>query len=555
MGIFCPDSIPTLLGLFDPGIAPSLLYYSYLPIVLISLFFGFFVFFKSQYSLLSKYLLAIATTFSLFILNEIVQWIAVPAFLVNFGWLTAPLLQAMVWFFTIKFFYYFIKKHSLTFRANLFLSLSLLPIIVLLPSNFNLIFFDLQNCQAGQIGYLWYYLYVFQVVSVIYLFIWGLKNYFKARSEEKNKILFLIIGVSLFLLLFSLSNILGEILQTYEINLVGPIGMVLFIALLAYLIIQYKLFNIKLLAAQGLVVGMVILIGSEFFFIQNTTNRILTAVTLLLVAFFGWWLVLSVKQEVKRREEVAKLAKSLEDANLKLQEIDRQKTDFLSIASHQLRTPLSIAKGYIELIEDGAFGGKPPRPMVKVLRDMNESNERLVKLIDEFLDITRIEQGRTRFVFAKSDLQSLITGVVKELKNRAADRGLKLVWKSNLKNSQTDMDEEKIRHVIFNFVDNAIKYTEKGHIKILLEYDKIGKLFVVRVCDTGLGFEKEDQASFFQKFYRGKNVRGSNVTGTGLGIYVCKKFVEAHGGKVWAISPGVGKGSEFGFSIPVKLSK
>jgi len=555
MGIFCPDSLPTLWGLLDPGIAPSLLFYSYIPIVAISLFFGFFVFFKSHYSLLGKYFLGITLAFSIFILNEIIQWIAVPAFLVNFGWLMAPLLQSLVWFFTINFFACFLKNRPLGLKGNFWLSLSLLPIIIFLPTTFNIHYFDLQNCQAGGISYLWYYLYAFQIVSAIYIFVWGLYSYFKTQKEEKGKILLLTIGVSAFLLLFSLSNVLGEILNTYEINLVGPIGMMFFITLLAYLIIQYKIFNIKLLATQALVMGMVMLIGSQFFFIRNNTNKILTAITLVIVAGFGWWLVRSVKQEVRRREEVAKLAQSLEEANLKLKEIDRQKTDFLSIASHQLRTPLSIAKGYIELIEDGAFGGKPPRPMVKVLNDMNESNERLVKLVDEFLDITRIEQGRTRYTFAVGDLNKLAVSVVQELKKRAANRGLKLLFQSNLHKALVNMDEEKIRHVLFNFVDNAIKYTEKGQVKILLENDKNNKQLVVRVRDTGVGFNQEDQANFFQKFYRGQNVRGSNVTGTGLGIFVCKKFVEAHVGKVWATSAGLGKGSEFGFSLPIKVSK
>lgn len=110
-------------------------------------------------------------------------------------------------------------------------------------------------------------------------------------------------------------------------------------------------------------------------------------------------------------------------------------------------------------------------------------------------------------------------------------------------------DEEKIRHVVFNFIDNAIKYSEVGNIKVELYPENNGA--AVRVRDNGLGFSKIDGANFFQKFYRGENVKGTNVNGTGLGLFVCSKFIEAHHGKVWAHSEGLGKGAEFGFWIPL----
>ena len=111
-------------------------------------------------------------------------------------------------------------------------------------------------------------------------------------------------------------------------------------------------------------------------------------------------------------------------------------------------------------------------------------------------------------------------------------------------------DADRIGQVLTNLIDNAIKYTEKGIIKVTVEETDGG--IKVAVNDHGFGFEKVDEANFFQKFYRGENVKGTNVTGTGLGLYVCRKFIEAHGGKVWAHSPGLGQGSEFGFWLPSK---
>ena len=320
-----------------------------------------------------------------------------------------------------------------------------------------------------------------------------------------------------------------------------------YVVLTVYSIMKYGFLNFRVIAVEIFVGVILIIFFVETLFTNSTTEFLLRLIGLSLTALFGVVLVRSVRQEVERREEIAKLASSLERANLRLQELDRQKTEFLSIASHQLRTPLSIIKGYLELISDGAYG-KVTKKMKGILGDMDESNERLVKLVDDFLDITRIEQGRTKFSFDTYDMNELVTSVVKELTNRAKDRKLKIVWKASKEKQDIYMDDEKVRHVVFNYIDNAIKYTPKGNITVMLEPDERG--LTLRVKDTGIGFGKEDEANFFQKFYRGKNVEGTNDNGTGLGIYVCRKFIETHGGHVWAKSKGTGRGSEFGFWIP-----
>ena len=147
---------------------------------------------------------------------------------------------------------------------------------------------------------------------------------------------------------------------------------------------------------------------------KGLKDLVVNVVVFSAVLFISYFLLRSFKKEIRRREEISHLAHSLEKANLRLKELDRQKTEFLSIASHQLRTPLSITKGYIELIGDGAYG-KPSKGIKEVLVKMDESNEHLVKLVDEFLNITRIEQGRIKFTFESTDLKELIKSVTEEL--------------------------------------------------------------------------------------------------------------------------------------------
>lgn len=382
---------------------------------------------------------------------------------------------------------------------------------------------------------------------------WLMSKFLKSPKNERKKMIIIILGFSMTILLFLFLLLFAVVVFDNAMFVpLSPVFILPFIIAVGYSLVRTDFLNIKLVTTELFTGFLTILLLTEALLSGSVFSIIWKTIFSILVGVLSFLLVRSVHREISQRKELARLARSLEKANARLKELDHQKTEFLSIASHQLRTPLSILKGYIELIEDGAYG-KPTKKMIKVLGDMDESNERLVKLIDEFLDITRIEQGRTKFSFEDASLSDLIHDVVKELHARAHDEGLALTTDLSKDAKSVTMDVDRIRHVVFNYIDNAIKYSERGTIRVVLEYDEAGA--TVRVIDEGRGFDPVDQANFFQKFYRGENVKGTNVNGTGLGIYVCHKFIEAHGGRVWAESEGIGKGSEFGFWIPQKLSE
>ncbi len=382
---------------------------------------------------------------------------------------------------------------------------------------------------------------------VVYAVVLLYKKYKTSTGILKKQTLLLMIGITVTFIGGSTNYFLW-----YNIP-IDPWGngvASLHVILSVYAIMKYGLLNLKVVIAE-IFTGLLILVLTMNAFLSDGGGDLIFSLFILgISAILGIMLIRSVRKEVKRREEIISLAHSLEKANLRLQELDNQKTEFLSIASHQLRTPLSIIKGYIELIKDGDYG-KVPKDVIEVLGKMEESNEHLAKLVDEFLNITRIEQGRTKFIYGEYDLKKMAVDIVDELNNKAKGKKLDLSFKPKRGvNHKIYVDFEKIRHVLFNFVDNAIKYSEKGKVIIKTENEDNGITF--RVQDQGLGFGKEDEANFFQKFYRGKNVEGSHVTGTGLGLYVCRKFINTHNGKIWGHSKGLGKGSEFGFWIPFK---
>ncbi|OGH85837.1 MAG: hypothetical protein A2493_02315 [Candidatus Magasanikbacteria bacterium RIFOXYC12_FULL_33_11] len=393
----------------------------------------------------------------------------------------------------------------------------------------------------------WHHIFLIYFAIYFILFFLNLvKLYKKSVGISKKQIKYLLVGFAILDSIGPLAFLPAYGIPVYPIVFLSGVP---FAIIVAYAIIKLNALDLKTIAVEVVVTVLNFVILLELFFSKSFLEALARGIVLIVVVIFSSVLVHSVKKEIKRREELVILANNLEKANLRLQELDQQKTEFLSIASHQLRTPLTIIRGYIELIGDGAYG-KVHKPLKEVLKNMDESNDRLMTLVEEFLDITRIEQGRTKFTFEDKNINDLIDSVVKELsmKPEFAVKKLKIVWKPEKEITNIYMDEEKIRHVVFNFLDNSIKYSDKGTIKVSVEKEDNG--YTVRIKDQGFGFNKEDEVNFFQKFYRGKNVQGTNVNGTGLGIYVCKRFIEKHGGHVWAKSPGLGKGSEFGFWIP-----
>ena len=407
--------------------------------------------------------------------------------------------------------------------------------------------------DEGEDIILWGPLYPIYSSHISLFFLLGFVNLFRKMRRSagavRSQILYILIGYFFAANLAMVTNLILPWFGYFELNWLGQFFSTIVAVFTTYAILKHKLLDIRVIATEGF-----ILILNFFLFLQLILSD---SYNLFIINFFAvvavlavsYLLIRSVHSEVKRREEITKLANSLEEANIRLKELDKQKTEFLSIASHQLRTPLSILKGYIELIKDGAYGKVEPKT-IKVLNDMDINNEHLVKLVDQFLDISRVEQGRTKYEFSAVDICGLIDSAMNDLKVKAKQKKMEIKWACSKRMEKVDCDQEKIHHVIFNFIDNAVKYSDKGNVKVTLKREDGG--VIVRVNDDGLGFEKQDQVNFFQKFYRGANVKAMAVTGTGLGLYVCRKFIEAHNGRIWAHSGGLGKGSEFGFWIPFK---
>lgn len=248
---------------------------------------------------------------------------------------------------------------------------------------------------------------------------------------------------------------------------------------------------------------------------------------------------------------VDQATKELRASNVQLRRLDETKDEFISMASHQLRTPLTSVKGYISMMLDGDVGPITEQ-QEKVLLQAFESSQRMVFLIGDFLNVSRIQTGKFMLEPTEFDVATLVSEEVEQLRDTAKARGLELVYHAPKNIPPIMADKTKLRQVMMNFLDNAIFYSPNGG-KITVQLYKDVDAIVYKVVDCGIGVPKDEQAKLFTKFFRAGNARRQRPDGTGVGIYMAKKVVVSHGGTILFESTE-GKGSMFGFRLPLENS-
>lgn len=255
----------------------------------------------------------------------------------------------------------------------------------------------------------------------------------------------------------------------------------------------------------------------------------------------------------KLQDEVNRATLELRSANKELKKLDKAKSEFISIASHQLRTPMTVIKGYVSMMQDGDFGPVAVK-MAKPLTNVFQSTNRLLSLIEDLLNVSRIESGRMTYEFERTNLQVIVETVFEDLKNYAKTKKLEFEYHGPSKPlPDIVIDTKKIREVIMNLADNAIKYTPAGRVDVYLELK--GPEIVYKVVDSGRGLNKEDIGKLFKKFSRVGGAQLVHTEGTGLGLYIAKQIIMKHNGKIWAESVGEGQGSTFAIALKVSNPK
>lgn len=531
---------------------PTLIYYTYLSNLLISISIAFFVLYHNRTALPNKIFFYTNIAFSLWIFFALIFWASNQSTMIMYAWSMDILVEPLVHIGIFYLLYVLVKKQDLPFSQKLILGLLYLPIPLFLHTPLTLSSFDLTTCLANEGPIALYYTYFVEGLTTTWLFIFTAINYFKATERKmRSEILYLGIGGFLFLFAFSWGNIIGSFTEDWQLAQYGLLGMPLFLAFMLYSIVRFNTFRIRLLATPALVAIAWVMLGVLLFINDISKARVVIIINLLFFGILGYRLIISVRKEVKQREEIEKLALNLEKANTRLQALDKQKSEFVSIASHQLRSPLTAIRGYTAMLLDGSYGAMTKKA-TEALDRIHESAKLMAFSIEDFLNVSRIESGNMKYELTDFNLREQAEHIVDDLRPEAVRAGLLLLFKSDLTGQGiVHADIGKTQQILHNLINNALKYTKQGSITVFVRENKKQKKLFVEFIDTGIGISAETIDELFEKFSRAKNANAVNIKGTGLGLFVAREMARAMQGDISVHSDGEGKGSCFILTLPL----
>jgi signal transduction histidine kinase len=258
-----------------------------------------------------------------------------------------------------------------------------------------------------------------------------------------------------------------------------------------------------------------------------------------------------MSEELSRLYESQRRAgQQLQSLNEQLQRASKAKSDFLANMSHELRTPMNAILGFVEMVLDEIYGEVPPH-LKEPLTDIQTNGKHLLRLINDVLDLSKIEAGRMELVLTDYSVPDMVETVRASLQSLALEKGLAFVTAAQDDIPLAYGDGKRITQCLMNLVGNALKFTKRGRVAVWVELR--GNELLYRVSDTGIGIPDEELENIFTEFQQVDTAVTREFTGTGLGLNITKKFVEMHGGRIWVESE-LGKGSTFFFSIPLRVN-
>ena len=401
-----------------------------------------------------------------------------------------------------------------------------------------------------QPGVLYYVLFAYFLAVFGYAFMKLVQVLRTSRDARKAQAQFMLLGTLVSVVMGVLTNIVLPLAGYSWVNVFGPPAVLFFVGFTALAILRHHLFAIKVIVTELLVFVLWTFILLRTLLSETSTDIYANGALFAITVVTGVFLIKSVIREVQGREEIQRLYKELEVKNEKLTELDKLKSQFLSITTHELSTPLTIVRNFISLMLDGSYGIVPPaaeeagRQVFERVTDMAHS-------VDTYLNVSRIEQGKISYSFAHTDLSHIVTLAVQGLKANAEKKklSLSLTVKPGAEALHGNYDAPKITEVVINLVDNSIKYTPQGSVHVTLE--KVGQRARVTIQDTGVGMTEKTKAGLFKLFSPGEDSKKINPASTGVGLYVTKAHVDAHKGSLTAHSDGPGKGSTFVLELPL----
>lgn len=530
----------------DFGVSISLVYYTHIPVLVICFLIGIYIYLADRKNPINYNIFIFILFFCLWTVNDFFQW-TIKDSAVNLLLARLAIMEVFSVVFFLSAMLALVGKR-LSWKGKIVLFLPTAPLFVFLLTKYNAVLVDEHNCYI-EFGNLYWYIYLITIGYFIYTvkILWSFYKKNKTNNLVRNQVKIIIGAFGFFIFWFISITIVSWyfVSNGYAIGdrifIYAPFGMVIFLSMLAYVITRHQFLVVRTIAARIVIFTILILIGTQYLFVSSVLSIILVTLTLALSFIFSLMLLQFVKIEIKQKEE-------LKIANAKLREMDKMKSEFISMASHQLRTPLTTMKGFIGIMKKGVYGEVPAR-LNEPVAHIETANDRMIALVEDMLNISQIEAGRMKFNFKKESLNDLAEEIFQSFTVMAQEKNLRLELKKTSRLPKVEMDYNKIRETISNIMDNAIKYTPEGSVKI--ETKRKENMVQIIITDSGIGIAEDGFKFLFDKFARGETAKKIKKSGVGLGLYLGRKIIEAHQGKIIVTSKGAGKGAVFAVELPI----
>lgn len=526
-------------------------------VALLSLFLGFLVLFSDRKSISNWLFFAFNFFASLWIFSSLAakySTIDTVKPFVSIGFAAASLLVYFFLMFCITFpnndkrfnkLWHILLIPPLAFAVFSFFDL----VAIAVPSDINS--FKVSNALL----YIPYslFLLIYIIASISRLII----NYRNEKGITKSQIYYILMGSSLYAFLALLFSLVMPVI-THNPNIYewGIYSVIIFLIFTAYAIVERGFLKTRVILTDAVVTGVIFILLVQVLLSDTIKRGLVNATILFIVSYGGLLIIKSVKKEIEQNKQLQLFAKKLERDKKQLIKVDRMKDEFLMMATHELTTPITAIRGKLAMAVEENMAHLDDEQK-KYFTPALDATNRLNHLSQQLLNVTRIEQKELVINPEPISIDDLIKDVLVQYQGEANIKNNKLIYNPKYKGKQISIDSKKIKEVVSNLIDNSLNFTKDGKITIETKMDESGQNLIVSIADTGAGIDEESKKDLFGKFNQSNRFDPNSLQeqqGAGLGLYISKKFIELHGGKIWFESEK-DKGSTFYFSLPIKTEE
>lgn len=454
--------------------------YSHFVPTILSLILGIFVFIKAKFDLFSKVFLSFIITFSLWLIGDVIAWTSNNYHLVYTTWSFLDYTEIVFYVLGLYFVMVFIKKTDISTFFKICLFVLTVPALFLTVSQQSVTGFFQPICEAGNNNFLGIYKLIVEGLILLIILFYTIVPFIKKYSWEKKKADLIVLGsMFLFLSIFGVTEYIASMTGVYEYNLYSLFLLPIFLLAIIYAVFELDIFNFKILGTHYLVVGLMILVGGQLFFVNGTTDRLLTILTLIITLGLSVILFRNLKRESDQRVYIEKL-------NIKLEILLKQRESLTHLVTHKVKGAFTRSKCIFAEMLEGTFGKLSPQLKDMADKGLKSDNEGIAT-VDLVLNAANLQTGTVKYDMKQIDFKELVLKISDEMKDRAVLKGLK--YEIDIKDGVYNISGDAfwLKEVVHNLIDNSVRYTEKGSIKIGLERKDSKILFYVK--DTGIGIK------------------------------------------------------------------